>query len=409
MSKAAHIVLRTNVVKHNSGHFHSESNSTTVFSGMALGQTINPETLEYSLAYESLSSADLADIKADKYVAIIAPVMPLQLHKPVNYREVNISSNHAHSWGIGCVRATHSPYTGDGVTVATLDTGIDIKHPVFSGVPIVEKDFTNEGNGDHNGHGTHTAGVVFGQNTDNYRIGIAQNISKALVGKVIDAHGRGCSRDIVRGIEWAYLSGANVILMSLGLDFPGYVKNLMEHEDLPMDIATSRSLGGFYDNIELFRGVGEILRLKSEANNSVCMLISGAGNDSRTEENKKYKVSVTPPAVINNMISVGALKQDKYGLASAGFSNTDVDLAAPGVNIVSAKRGGGFITMDGTSIAASHVAGIATLYAEKRLKSTACDKHTTTLTDLVQGTQLRGINIDTEARDIGRGLVQAPL
>jgi len=58
--------------------------------------------------------------------------------------------------------ADSSPFTGDGIVVAVLDTGIDASHPALSGVEIVEYDVMGDSNGDQNGHGTHCAGTIFG-------------------------------------------------------------------------------------------------------------------------------------------------------------------------------------------------------------------------------------------------------
>ena len=56
-----------------------------------------------------------------------------------------------------------SPFTGLGIVVAVLDTGIDATHPAFAGVTLVKKNFTTEAAGDLHGHGTHCAGTIFGR------------------------------------------------------------------------------------------------------------------------------------------------------------------------------------------------------------------------------------------------------
>ncbi len=125
--------------------------------------------------------------------------------------------------------------------MAELDTGIDATHPAFAGVELVQQDFTGEGDGDGNGHGTHCAGTVFGRDVDGQRIGVARGVSKALIGKVLGADGGGDSDMIFRAIQWAVGSGANVISMSLGFDFPGLVADRVK-AGWPPDLATSRAL-----------------------------------------------------------------------------------------------------------------------------------------------------------------------
>src|SRR5690606_11450146 len=115
---------------------------------------------------------------------------------------------------------------------------------------IIEEDFTNEGNGDIDGHGTHVAGTIFGKDTFGTRIAVAPGISQALIAKVIGRNG-GDSGAIVRAINWALGKGANVICMSLGIDFPGYVAELVA-DNWKVEAATSIALEGYRKNVLLF-------------------------------------------------------------------------------------------------------------------------------------------------------------
>ena len=148
--------------------------------------------------------------------------MPLQLIEPIARSDV-ARPTAASTWGVEAVGAIASIFDGDGVTVSVLDTGIEPGHPAFVGINLLRKNFTTESDDDIDGHGTHCAGTVFGRDVDGMRIGVARGVKKAIIGKVL-GNGGGSSETLVNAIQWSVQNGANVISMSLGLDFPGYVR-----------------------------------------------------------------------------------------------------------------------------------------------------------------------------------------
>src|SRR5262249_3257318 len=166
---------------------------------------------EPQVEVSTLDTRDVVDLAKDPNVQSIAPVMPTAPLKPV---EVAASAAANDAWGIAAVKAEASSCTGDGVTVAVLDTGIDRTHPAFTGVDIIEQDFSGSGNGDRQGHGSHCAGTILGRDVDGARIGIAQGVKRALIGKVLADNGGGDSYMIFRGIQWAVDQGANLISIS---------------------------------------------------------------------------------------------------------------------------------------------------------------------------------------------------
>jgi subtilisin family serine protease len=265
---------------------------------------------------------------------------------------------------VRAVGADTSPFTGAGVTVAVLDTGIDRKHPAFKGVHFTIKDFTGEGEQDVEGHGTHCAGTIFGREVKGTRIGVAPGIRDVLIGKVLGR--KGCtSEEITSAIVWAADQGARIISMSLGIDFPGYVNEMVQREKMPIELATSRALEGYRANVLLFERLAGMLRARQDPP----LLIAAAGNESRLDLDPDFQIAVSPPAVSDGILSVAALGRSAKGLRVAEFSNTGAIVSGPGVDIVSAALDHGLQAMSGTSMAAPHVAGVAALWGEKALAS----------------------------------------
>jgi type VII secretion-associated serine protease mycosin len=210
------------------------------------------------------------------------------------------------------------------VVIAVLDTGIDLSHPDLNGRLRAGWDFVQgDGTpGDDNGHGTFVAGVVAAQTNNGQGVaGVAWNASILPV-KVLDATGSGDDADIAAGITWAADHDADVINLSLG----GYGDSGVLRA--AVDYALSKDV----------------------------VVVAATGNDS----------TATPfyPAAYPGVIGVAATDA---GGDLAWFSNhgDDVDLAAPGIGIVSTYPPSTYATWDGTSFAAPIVAGAAALVRAK--------------------------------------------
>jgi subtilisin family serine protease len=358
---------------------------------------------QVSLEVAEVGPRDRQALRRDRDVVGVAPAMPMKLIAPLAASNVDAAPSTA--WGIRAVKADTSPMTGQGIVVAVLDTGIDATHPAFSGVQLVRRDFTGEGDDDQHGHGTHCAGTILGRDVDGTRIGVARGVEKAIIGKVLGQNGGGSSEQIIQAIFWALDEGANVISMSLGMDFPGYVDQLAGG-GMPVKLATARALEAYRANVQLFDTLVAHVKARG-ATAQATVIVAAAGNESERDVNADFEISVSPPAVAEGIVSVAALGEHEGGFTVADFSNTGALVSGPGVGIVSAKAGGGLRTMSGTSMATPHVAGVATLWAQKlkgggRLNANDLAAH------LIASGNSDVLKPGFDPFDVGSGMVSAP-
>lgn len=223
-------------------------------------------------------------------------------------------------WGINRVNAAAAwDYTtGKGVKVAVIDTGIDFSHPDLApnykgGYNAVTPDAAPM---DDQGHGTHVAGTIAAVKDGKGVAGVAPGADLYGV-KVLDKNGSGQYSWIIAGIEWAVENRMDVINMSLG--------------------------GG--------SGNEALRQVMEKAGQAGVTVVCAAGNDSGP---------VNYPAKYPQAIAVSASDSaDK--IASFSSRGPEIAVIAPGVKIYSAKMGGGYANLSGTSMASPHVAGLAAL------------------------------------------------
>ena len=206
------------------------------------------------------------------------------------------------------------------VTIAVIDTGVDLDHPEFEGklvdgINLLELSLSPM---DDDGHGTHVAGIISANTNNKEGIAGISWYNKIMPVKVLDQSGAGTLFDVAEGIIWATDHGAKVINMSLG----NYAESKYLHDAVKYAYAKD------------------------------VVLIAATGNDNTDE--------LGYPAAYKEVIAVSAT--DPYQ-ERAGFSNfgTYVDVVAPGVNIPSTYPDRQYAALSGTSMAAPHVSGLAGL------------------------------------------------
>ncbi|WP_404373743.1 S8 family peptidase [Sphingomonas sp. MMS24-J45] len=352
-----------------------------------------------SLTSEMLTPTDEADLAWDPEVVATAPVMPTRLIRPLGD-----AASDGEAWGVAAVGADASRFDGSGVIVAVLDTGIDASHPAFAGVALEERDFTGAGMADVNGHGTHCAGVIFGQDVDGHRIGVARGVRRALIGKVLGDDGSGDSEMVFDALHWASAGGANVISMSLGFDFPGLVEELAS-QGWPVRLATSVALEAYRANLIMFNAVMAELKAGRAFGRDV-LVVAASGNESERATDPKFRIAASLPSAAEEVLAVAALGRGAGGLEVAPFSNIGAKLSGPGVDILSAWPGGGLRSLSGTSMACPHVAGVAALWWEAVASRGKAGAFNVGAKVVASCTRV-GL-ADTAQEDVGEGLVRAP-
>ncbi len=243
---------------------------------------------------------------------------------------------------------------GEGVVVAVVDTGVDLTHPdlkanIYGGKNCTS--YNTSAYGDENGHGTHVAGTIAALDNTVGVVGVAPKARIAAI-RVLDRYGNGSWSSVICGLDTVAangpVNGGAITVANMSLGGGGVSDNNC----------------GLTNNDALHKAVCRV-------RDAGVTLIVAAGNDGRDSN------SFVPAAYNDAVITVSALA-DSDGLpgglgGSTGFGADDtfasfsnfgspVDIAAPGANVYSTKRGGGYVNMSGTSMASPHAAGAAALY-----------------------------------------------
>ncbi|MER7418051.1 type VII secretion-associated serine protease mycosin [Micromonospora peucetia] len=228
--------------------------------------------------------------------------------------------------------------TGQGVTVAVIDSGVDAAHPDLAGQVLPGLDLVapqgSAGDPDPVGHGTTVAGLIAGRNDDKRgAVGLAPD-ARILPVRVLDAENRYDDALIVaKGVRWAVDNGARVINLSLG------------------GSGDSPALAAALD----YAFVRDVVVVACTGN-------LGASSDSK----------VWYPAREPGVIAVAGSERDSDNLWSGSITGRATVLTAPATGLVGA-RPGGYWRVQGTSFAAPLVAATAALVRARYPEMSAGD------------------------------------
>jgi subtilisin family serine protease len=335
---------------------------------------VEPEGVMYALSGPNGLSLDYLRGFRDAAQGLYASASEGRVDEERFDFEAAFTDTAALTWGLQATKVATSRYSGQGINVAVLDTGLFLAHPDFAGRSVVSRSFiagvgsTNDGHG----HGTHCTGTACGplHPAVGPRYGIAHKAA-IFIGKVLTDQGSGVDGDILAGIEWAVANKCQVISMSLGANVPT--------TSVAYETAGQRAL------------------------NVGTLIVAAAGNNAhRSAGNFGF---VGRPANSRSFMAVGALDAnmriaDFSARDTMGQAGTAVDIAGPGVAVYSSwPMPTRYRTISGTSMATPHVAGIAALWAQATGARGAA---------LWQRLIVNARGLSLPLTDIGRGLTQAP-
>ncbi len=270
-------------------------------------QFTNDQSVNGTYSVITQEDSDVTKLQEDERVSTVETDIPIKMFEDtIDWGVTRVGANQV--WQEG---------SGSGVTVAIIDTGIQLSHPDLGSNIVSGYDFVNSDSSanDDNGHGTHVAGIVASTLNGSGNVGTSHS-ARLMPVKVLNESGYGYLSDITKGIYYAADNGARVINLSLGTS---------------------------YDSSTLKNAVDYAAR-------KGVLLVGAAGNDSGSP--------CSYPAAYSSVICVVATDQNNK---LASFSNIGGELAAPGVSNYSTYINSSYARLSGTSMASPHVAGSGAL------------------------------------------------
>lgn len=336
-------------------------------------EELSPEEFTVIHQFETLpglagevTAEGLETLLADPAVAAVALDLPVaaQLIEPALTRD------------LAATRPGLS-FTGAGVNVAVLDSGVDTTHVDLADRIIAQHCFDRDGAcpadpdraveselaQDENGHGTHVAGIIASQGQTS-PTGLASGVGLVAV-RVLSRSGTGYTSDVIAGIDWVVANQAqlNVKVMNLSLGGGSY-EGICDETDA---------------NTRLYATAVAVARQAG------ITIFAAAGNRGLTEQ-------LMAPACVSGVAAVGNVYTADIGsftwptcvdattmtdqIACSSNSSVALDLLAPGVQVTSTRLGGGQSVQSGTSMSTAYASGAAALLLEARPALTPAELET---------------------------------
>lgn len=299
------------------------------------------------------------DLDLDEAIAILEADPSVRFAEPNYVIKLDATPDdpqYPSQWGLAAIEASAAWDKTSGTTaavVAIVDTGVDWQHPDLAPNiwtnpgEIPDNGLDDDGNGyvddirgfdflafepepaDEYGHGTHVAGIVGAAGNNGQGVaGVAWKV-RIMPVKIFDSAGFGTLAGAVAGIRYAIDEGADVV---------------------------NASWGFYADSIALREAAEDALE-------AGVLLVASAGNDSADlDAIPRYPAAIDLP----NVLSVAASDESDGAASFTNFGALTVDLAAPGVNVLSTVPAGSYSGSGGTSAAAPHVSGVAALLRSAR-------------------------------------------
>lgn len=253
------------------------------------------------------------------------PIFSLPFYR-VN--QTGIEFNQLIDWGTELLNIPNfwKSTRGKGIRIAIIDSGIAPAHTDLQDSVIEAEDFSSSkfGTGDTIGHGTHVAGIIAARNNSSGVVGIAYE-AKLLIAKVVGDDGLATPSAVEKAIHWAIKNNADIINISLGAQYDSpIIKNAIE-----------------------------------EAIDKGLFIICSAGNNGANVDR-----GIDYPGRYQSTIAVGSVDHSKK-VSHFTSRGDQLDIVAPGEEILSTYPPNGFARLSGTSMAAPFVTGITALALSK--------------------------------------------